>query len=228
MSDRLDHRRRQRASSWPRTTPGRSWARPSRTGGDGAHRARPEAFDAGRLPRPRRALDGPQDGARLPFRPPTASSPIGVITEPRGRARGRPLPGRIFDGPEGDDYLPRSAAGLNGVSIEASLPDRIRKDEGRHRRPPNGASCTASRGPISPAFDGARVARISDMEETSVDERDPAGPRRRPEPTERPARAATSDDPVVAGRSAAQPERRAGLSRRAYSARSGSFLPDAT
>jgi hypothetical protein len=108
-----------------------------------------------------------QDGARMPFRTAHGTRASGVVTDLTEGPRGVEFRAAIFEGPEGDAYLRDVAAGLNGVSIEADLPDRVRKA----RDGPivwAQAELTGIAGADSPAFDGARVARMEGtMDETA-------------------------------------------------------------
>jgi hypothetical protein len=110
-----------------------------------------------------------EDGARMPYRTAHGTRASGVVTDLSESARGVEFRAAIFEGPEGDAYLRDVAAGLNGVSIEADLPDKVRK--GR-----DGtiiwaeADLTGIAGADSPAFDGARVARMEGtMDETTAE-----------------------------------------------------------
>jgi hypothetical protein len=126
-----------------------------------------------------------QDGARMPFRPVHGTRAGGVVTDLTDSPRGVEFRAQIFEGPDGDAYLRDVAAGLNGVSIEADLPDKVRK--GRDGTIIwDQAELTGIAGADSPAFDGARVIRAEgdDMNETN-----PAPepePEPEPEPTPEP------------------------------------------
>jgi hypothetical protein len=167
---------------------------------------------------------GRKDGARLPYRARHGERPNGVVTVLEDAPDGVHFRAQIFEGADGDRYLAEVAAGLNGVSVEAALPDRIRKAR-------DGtvvwreAEITGIAGADNPAFDGARIVAMSE-EETRVEELEtPPAEEAEPQGTIAAQHEATASDPLVAAisRSPIVIARQPGV----YAAGSGaSFLRD--
>jgi len=113
------------------------------------------------------------DGARSPFRPRHGERPVGSIIELSDASDGVHFKARIRSGPRGDEYLADVADGLNGVSVEASLPEDIRRNK-QGVVVWESAELTGIAGADSPAFDSARAALMKseeiNMAELSADE----------------------------------------------------------
>jgi hypothetical protein len=154
------------------------------------------AFSAGAFAKSVGAWTSRADGARMPFRAQHGTRAAGVVTDLSDGPHGVEFRAQIFEGPDGDAYLRDVAAGLNGVSIEADLPDRVRKGKDG-TIVWNQAELTGIAGADTPAFDGARVIRAEgeDMNETNPE---PAPePTPEPEPTPPPTPPRLSRQPAM-------------------------------
>jgi HK97 family phage prohead protease len=124
------------------------------------------------------------DGGRMAYRPAHKQDPVGVVNHLEDTPEGVRFRATIEESPEGDKYLSRVRAGLNGVSVEVGLdknPRRGRDGTVIHRN----ARLFAIAGSISPAYDGARIA-LRDME-TEVSEQQTPTPPEPPAPEPPPA-----------------------------------------
>lgn len=152
-----------------------------------------------------------QDGARMAFRPAHKMPPVGTVRSLEDTPEGVRFTAVIREGQAGDAYLEDVRDGLNGISIEAALPQgsrRMRDGTVLHRE----ATLHAIAGSISPAYDGARIA-LRDMEEMMAENETPTPkppdttPEPEPEPpaqAERDAAAVTAETRTLAERSAAE------------------------
>ena len=103
------------------------------------------------------------DGARMAFRPKHGERPVGTVQSLEDTPDGVMFRAKIFATPAGDQYLGEVREGLNGVSVEASLPGGSRKMRDGTMLHRSGR-LIAIAGSVNPGFDGARIA-VRDMEE---------------------------------------------------------------